>query len=170
VDDERTSLAALTPYGDELFLTGIGNDVDTLTLSATGTYTLLVEGRRYQSAANAYRFLVQPVADDAAALVLGERVAGAIAHAGQVDRYTFTLDAPKHVAIETQTDTDFRLRLPGRAASSSRTAACGSRDRRLSGVRAAAGLRSRSRRRRDRPTRSGCSISARRKRSRPARR
>jgi hypothetical protein len=38
---------------------------------AAGSYTLLLEGRSYNTASNAYQFNVQPVVDETAALALG---------------------------------------------------------------------------------------------------
>ncbi len=47
-----------------MFFSGITGDIDTTTLAVPGTYTLLVEGRRYQTGStNTYRFAVQPVAN-----------------------------------------------------------------------------------------------------------
>jgi hypothetical protein len=72
---------------------------------AAGSYTLLLEGRYYNTAANAYQFNVQPVVDESAALTLGQRVDGAIAHPGQTDRYSFTLTEAKRLYFDGLTDT-----------------------------------------------------------------
>ena len=79
----------LDPNGQVVFGPNGFSDVDTIMLSATGTYRLLVEGvyyaSSYSSAAD-YSFSVNKVNDDAAELVLGARIDGTIAPAGQVDR------------------------------------------------------------------------------------
>ncbi|TXT25308.1 MAG: hypothetical protein FD134_1119, partial [Gallionellaceae bacterium] len=87
----------LDPYGRAVFgpsyMNGTGYDVDVTTLAYTGAYTLLVEGRYIATGTSSYSFNVQKVTDDASVLALGVRMDGAIAHAGQVDRYTFSLAA-----------------------------------------------------------------------------
>src|SRR6266850_2000940 len=63
----------INPYGDQVFFTPVYNDIDVTTLTIPGTYTVFVEGRRYQTAStNAFSFNLLPVADKAATLVLGE--------------------------------------------------------------------------------------------------
>jgi len=103
----------LTPYGDQVFLTGAGSDVDVQTLSLTGTYTLLVEGRRYNTAANAYRFNVEPAIEEVRPLAIGARVDGAIAHAGEVDRYTFTMAQRSRLYFDTLSDSQVFWTLAG---------------------------------------------------------
>ncbi|MDH4349648.1 MAG: hypothetical protein OEW56_00680, partial [Gemmatimonadota bacterium] len=71
--------------------TSFSSDVDVLTLELGGTYTLLLEGYVYANIPVSYAFNIQPVSDEAASLVVGAPVSGSIAHAGQVDRYSFTL-------------------------------------------------------------------------------
>ncbi|MDH4094617.1 MAG: LEPR-XLL domain-containing protein, partial [Betaproteobacteria bacterium] len=84
----------LDPYGGVVFgPTPSYWDVDVLTLEASGSYTLLLEGWVYSSTPESYAFNVQPVSDEAAVLAVGAPVSGSIAHAGQVDRYSFTLGA-----------------------------------------------------------------------------
>lgn len=83
----------LRPDGSQAFFADANSDQDPIRLDQTGEYLLAVEGRIYNATAGpmGVTFNVQPVADDTAPLTLGARVDGAIAHAGQVDRYTFTL-------------------------------------------------------------------------------
>jgi hypothetical protein len=69
-------------------------------LPLTGTYTVLIEDRAFQTPVGNYIFNIQPVADDTAALTIGTRVAGAIAQKGQIDRYTFTLAAPARLIMD----------------------------------------------------------------------
>ncbi|HMC71614.1 MAG TPA: hypothetical protein VKJ07_20820, partial [Mycobacteriales bacterium] len=108
-----TAWRLLNPYGDQVFLTGAGSDVDVQTLSLTGTYTLLVEGRRYNAPANSYRFNVQPVTDDLAAIQIGARIDGAIAHPGEMDRYTFTLAQRTRLYFDALTDSQVFWTLTG---------------------------------------------------------
>jgi len=96
-----------------VFLTGAGSDVDVQTLSLTGTYTLLVEGRRYNTAANAYRFNVEPAIEEVRPLAIGARVDGAIAHAGEVDRYTFTMAQRSRLYFDTLSDSQVFWTLAG---------------------------------------------------------
>ena len=88
------------PDDSQIFRTSLSSDVDPLALPLDGTYTLLLEGRHYASARNAYEFNVQPVSDDAAALTLGATVNGAIDHPGQVDRYGFTLSGQSRLYFD----------------------------------------------------------------------
>ncbi|HEY7599210.1 MAG TPA: hypothetical protein VH741_04715, partial [Candidatus Limnocylindrales bacterium] len=101
-------------YGDDVFSAGLGNDVDVVALAA-GSYTLLLEGRSYNTASNAYQFNVQPVVDETAALALGQRVDGAIAHAGQTDRYSFTLTESRQLYFDVLSDSRLDWRLDGPA-------------------------------------------------------
>jgi hypothetical protein len=75
----------IDPAGNQVFTAGLGGDVDIASLTRTGTYTLLVEGRRYNIEPNAYRFTVQKVIDETVPIVIGQsvgvgpdRVAGSI--------------------------------------------------------------------------------------------
>jgi len=95
IDDPFWKL--IDPYGNLLFNREFrftdSADLDVLTLAQPGTYTLLVEGGIADSAANTYTFNVQPAPVSTTAMVLGEVVSGAIATAGDQDRYTFSLPA-----------------------------------------------------------------------------
>ena len=79
------------PFGDQVFATNIGTDIEPPVLTKPGTYTLLLEGRRNQATPISYQFNVQKVVDENAALTLGTTVNGSIAHAGQQDFYSFSL-------------------------------------------------------------------------------
>ncbi|HEY7599118.1 MAG TPA: CARDB domain-containing protein, partial [Candidatus Limnocylindrales bacterium] len=105
VSNGDSSWRLINPYGDQVFMQGLGSDLDVTTLLTPGTYTLILEGRRYQSAPNNYQFNVQPVSDDTVALALGQRVDGTIAHPGQVDRYSFTLAEAQRLYFDALTDT-----------------------------------------------------------------
>jgi hypothetical protein len=86
----------LDPFGRTVFgpsaMNAASQDVDVTTLAFDGTYTLLVEGRYYTTGTASYSFNIQPVSDDTAALEINATTTGSIAHAGQRDFYTFTLD------------------------------------------------------------------------------
>ena len=95
----------LDPYGGVVFgPSSFPDDVDVLTLNFNGTYTLLLEGYVYGSTPESYAFNIQPVSDDASSFVVGAPVSGAIAHAGQVDRYSFTLGAATKLYFDSLTN------------------------------------------------------------------
>ena len=99
-----SSWRLLDLFGNELFQTGFG-DVDTLTLFNAGTYTLLVEGSRFDSGIGNYTFNVQPVAPVVEqALALGGTVNNTIALPGEHDAYTFTLAADANLYFDSLTD------------------------------------------------------------------
>ncbi|MBI3348327.1 MAG: LamG domain-containing protein, partial [Burkholderiales bacterium] len=104
----------IAPNGQQRWVTGLGSDVDTGTLDQTGTWTLIVEGRRYQAAAtNTYRINVQKVTDIVAPLTLGERTEGTLTQTGQQARYSFTLDQRKQLLMDTLNNADFNWTLTG---------------------------------------------------------
>src|SRR3546814_5279072 len=80
------------PYGREYVSIASFADRE-LTLPVAGTYTLLIEGRVWSTGANDdYGFALNRMQDPAPlALTLGERVDGALAGAGDVQRYRFAL-------------------------------------------------------------------------------
>ncbi|MBM3521553.1 MAG: hypothetical protein FJX57_01235, partial [Alphaproteobacteria bacterium] len=85
------NIRVLDPGTGQIVYRGTFDDVDTFTVSRTGTYRLLVEGRPWLTGASAaYGFVLRTVVDETAALTLGTRVDGTI-DVGQVDRYSFTL-------------------------------------------------------------------------------
>ena len=71
VQNTDASWRVLDPNGDEVWSAGLGTDGDIRAMPSTGTYTLMVEGRRYNTAPNAYRFNVTPVTDTTRPLSLG---------------------------------------------------------------------------------------------------
>ncbi len=85
----------IDPLGAELFHTSFTgsspSDVDTLTLSQTGTYTLLLEGNIADTGSGSYTINVRPASISTVPLTLGNLVTDAIAGIGEQDRYTFTL-------------------------------------------------------------------------------
>ena len=85
----------IDPLAAELFHSSFNNatssDVDTLTLGATGTYTLIMEGTIADTGSGSYTFNVQPAPVSTVPLTLGNQIIDAIAGIGEQDRYTFTL-------------------------------------------------------------------------------
>ena len=103
----------ISPDNIQIFQNALSSDADVLALPTTGTYALLVEGRHYYTARNAYQFNIQPVVDDTAALLLGATVSGAIDHAGQADRYTFSLTEDKQLYFDSLASTSMTWSLSG---------------------------------------------------------
>lgn len=103
--DVRTRL--LDPFGAQIWSNVFnGGDNDVTTLVLPGTYYLSVEGRRNQLGTNqSLTFTLRTVTDDATAIAVGEDVAGAIAVPGQIDRYGFSLDAPKLLYLDALSST-----------------------------------------------------------------
>ncbi len=105
----------LDPYGRVVWgATDFGSDGGLHTLELDGSYTLLIEGRRNAAGNNAYTFNVQPVFDESSLLELDQVVVGAIAHPGQVQLHTFTLDADSLLLFDSFTNsTSFKWSLTG---------------------------------------------------------
>ncbi|HEU6456217.1 MAG TPA: LamG domain-containing protein, partial [Roseateles sp.] len=62
------------PDGQQVWTTGLDSDVDTFSLSLTGTYTLLVEGRRNAQQTNAFSFRLLQEPDQVTQVTLGTSV------------------------------------------------------------------------------------------------
>ena len=92
------------PYGDTLFNNFLSTDAGPLTLTAGGTYTLLVEGFISDSGTASYSFNVASVADATQALALGSVVNATLAAPGQQDHYTFNLTANALLYFDSLTD------------------------------------------------------------------
>jgi predicted RNA-binding protein associated with RNAse of E/G family len=89
-------------------------DVDVLPLPLTGAYTLLVEGRYFETAAATYTVNVQPVTDSTTVLSLGSTTAGQIAVPGERDAYTFDLAAAATLYFDSlASDSELRWTLTG---------------------------------------------------------
>ncbi|MBM3523459.1 MAG: hypothetical protein FJX57_10925, partial [Alphaproteobacteria bacterium] len=80
-----------------------GDDFQRMTLTKGGTYYILYEGGGAESVAKSYAFNIQLITDDAAPLTLNVETSGRIDHAGQVDRYTFTLTGDRTVYVDPMT-------------------------------------------------------------------
>ena len=72
---------------------GLSTDGGRITLTATGTYTVLVEGGVADTTAASYSFNVVPVTDPPHPLSLGATVSASLAAPAEQDRYTFNLAA-----------------------------------------------------------------------------
>ncbi|PHR92220.1 MAG: hypothetical protein COA78_33630, partial [Blastopirellula sp.] len=92
----------IDPFGVEVF-DSYFDDVGTRTVSATGTYTLLVEGYSNEGGSpDSYTINVQPVSDAApVSSTLGTTIDGVIFTAGEVDVYAFTLQNETQLYIDT---------------------------------------------------------------------
>jgi RHS repeat-associated protein len=108
--DSRTASPAahaiwrlVDPYGNILFNTWLYSDVDALTMSATGNYTLLLEGGIDDSGTSNYTFVVQPAHISTEPLALGDTVAGTISGAGDQSRYVFSLTRPSKLYFDSLT-------------------------------------------------------------------
>ena len=69
------------------------NDRDVTTLTATGSYLLLVEGARGATGTSSLSFNIRNVASTSAAIQVGAVVDGTLAAAGQLNNYSFVLDS-----------------------------------------------------------------------------
>jgi subtilase family serine protease len=113
VSNTNAQWRLVDPFGDQVFATNIGTDIEPPVLTKPGTYTLLLEGRRTQTTPISYQFNVQKVVDENAALTLGALVNGSIAHAGQQDFYTFALSQRSRVYLDSLTNTAIHWTLTG---------------------------------------------------------
>ena len=86
----NTNWRLTDPYGQQLWSSSF-IDVGPRSLTASGTYTLLVEGRIFATSQIDYTFNAQKLTNTTAALTLGTQVNGAITQPGQQAAYTFTL-------------------------------------------------------------------------------
>src|SRR5207253_2395924 len=94
---DNTSWRLLDPYGNVLFNAVRGTNSGPLNLTATGRYSLLVEGGIVATGTGTYAFTAQfvgnmpPAPPTGTALTLGSTVDGSLITAGQQDRYIFHL-------------------------------------------------------------------------------
>jgi hypothetical protein len=100
------------PAGNILVSQYVNNDVDTFTLPQSGTYTLTVEGRAYDThASGTYSFNLFPVTNATNALSIGSLISGNISTRGQRQYYTFALGSPATLYFDALTNADFYWRL-----------------------------------------------------------
>ncbi|NNU43751.1 LamG domain-containing protein [Ramlibacter sp. B156] len=70
-----SSWRLISPSGDQRWITGLTSDVDVTTLDQAGTWTLIVEGRRYQAAStNAFTVNVVPAVTTTTDITFGQTV------------------------------------------------------------------------------------------------
>ncbi len=112
------------PDGVRLFgETGFA-DRDVFTLSQSGDYQLLLEGRVDASIGSSYAFTLVEVVDDTEAMALDTTINGAIDHKGQRDIYTFSVASDTRAVFDTLTyrgDIKWTLQGPQGTLVSSRT-------------------------------------------------
>ncbi|WP_032925208.1 hypothetical protein, partial [Mesorhizobium sp. LNHC229A00] len=89
----------IDPFGKQVWVNGFA-DQDVQTLAFSGTYTLSIEGYVYNASPVDFSFAVQKVEDTTAPLTVGATMDGAIAHAGQQNRYTFDLASPARLYFD----------------------------------------------------------------------
>jgi YD repeat-containing protein len=98
------------PYGNTLFSAPFNGDVDALTLSVSGSYTLLVEGAIADTGAGHYTLAVEsrghvpPVPVAGTPLALGQIVDSALSAPGEQQNYTFALTNPAQVYFDALTN------------------------------------------------------------------
>jgi len=102
----NASWRLIDPFSNVVFFSGFGSDVDTITLSRAGTYTLMIEGRFNAGSGTAsYAFDVKPVSVPVTVPVaIGDVINGTIAVSGEQDQFSFVLPvatAPmRHALVE----------------------------------------------------------------------
>ncbi len=79
------------PYGQQSFNQVLGTDVETVGLTTSGIYTLLLEGRSTETNSRNYTLDVEVLTDGEQPLTLGQTTAGTIRVPGERDTYTFSL-------------------------------------------------------------------------------
>ncbi|HZR18708.1 MAG TPA: CARDB domain-containing protein [Verrucomicrobiae bacterium] len=100
------------PLGNILFFQSVNSDVDTFTLPQSGTYTLTVEGRVYDTHASGnYAFNLLPITYPTNSLTLGATISSTIATRGVRQYYTFTLATASTLYFDALTNADFYWRL-----------------------------------------------------------
>ncbi len=92
----------IDPFGAVLFAGPFttSSDVDTLTLAASGMYTLLIEGALSDAGVGNFSFNVHPVSTVNRPLILGELTAGSIGVPGERDRFNFALTSPSFLYFD----------------------------------------------------------------------
>lgn len=101
----NASWRLIDPFGNVLFSNNFNTDNDTMTLAQTGTYFVVVEGRRNAGSGSVpYTFNVQPVNNSTSVLTFGSTVNSTISTPGESDDYLFTLGATFRVAMDVMTD------------------------------------------------------------------
>jgi hypothetical protein len=112
-NDGSSRWRLLDPFLNTVFETSftINSDVGPLTLTRPGTYTLLLEGRHFDTVVGSYTVVVVPVSDELnpQPLSLNTTLTEAIDEAGEVDRYTFTLGGSTRIYFDSLTNNSAML-------------------------------------------------------------
>jgi RHS repeat-associated protein len=90
-------------YGNVLFNSSLGQDVDTIKFDLSGTYALLIQGGITDTAAGSYTVNVQPAPTSVQPLALGQLVGSTIGVTGETDEYLFTLPQATRLYFDSQT-------------------------------------------------------------------
>ena len=90
----------LDPQTHEVFSGGF-SDVETVSLPLTGTYTLFIDGRIFDTVSGTYSFNVHPVTYATQPIVLGSTVSGTIGVPGERDLYSVSLGARSQLYFDT---------------------------------------------------------------------
>ncbi|RMG35700.1 MAG: LEPR-XLL domain-containing protein, partial [Gammaproteobacteria bacterium] len=94
----------LNPYGT-LTTRGdidVRNDHQAVTLNATGTFYLMIEGDVNATDARTHSFRLLPLSGNTSALTLGERVAASIGLPGETQSFTFDVGEKKRIYVDIQ--------------------------------------------------------------------
>jgi len=128
-DTTSTWWRLIDPFGNVLFSTYLKNDGGRLNLTATGTYTLLVEGYIAATGSTGYSFSVDPITDPTQPLTLGSLVNANLTTPGEKDRYTFSLAAHALLYFDSLTNSaNIQWSLTGPAGTTVNNAAFSSSD------------------------------------------
>src|SRR5205823_3496686 len=109
----------IDPYNKIVFGQSFNNSVGTNSLSAAGTYTVLIEGYIGDNGVGTYGFNVQPAGNvppttfTGTPLTLGSAVTGSLAASTDTDAYTFTLGATANLYFDARTNAGFQWSLRG---------------------------------------------------------
>ncbi|MHC5537474.1 beta strand repeat-containing protein, partial [Singulisphaera rosea] len=92
----------IDPLGNARNTGSMTNSSGRLTLTISGTYTLVVAGDAGSTGSTSATFVVTPITDVASTLTLGTPVSDSISSPYQQRTYTFTLSAPTQVWFDSQ--------------------------------------------------------------------
>ncbi len=93
----------IDPYGSIVTAGSLGADRGRVALGA-GRHLVVIDGYYAEDGSGSYTFNVVPVSDASNPLALGDVVSGAIGVPGQVQRYTFSLEAAARLYFDARTN------------------------------------------------------------------
>jgi large repetitive protein len=103
--DPNGNVVFQTPFGSAYWWGQRAQDVDTLTLTQSGTYTLMVEGYNGDGGSGSYTFNVQPVINPVPEpLIVGNIINGSIDTTGSQKQYSFNLLADSKFYFDSLTN------------------------------------------------------------------